>query len=57
MMTKAIVEARRPRLVGPTWMGDHQGRPGAVNLGPFVSVVLNLTDRLYSLAVIGLTRT
>jgi len=25
-----------------TWMGDHQGRPGAVNLGPFVGVNFNL---------------
>jgi len=25
-----------------TWMGDHQGRLGAVNLGPFVGVELNL---------------
>jgi len=25
-----------------TWMGDHQGRPGVVNLGPFVGVDLNI---------------
>jgi len=25
-----------------TWMGDHQGRLDAVNLGPFVGVDLNL---------------
>jgi len=25
-----------------TWMGDHQEIPGAVNLGPFVGVDLNL---------------
>jgi len=29
-------------------MDDHQGRPSAVNLGPFVGVDLNLcTDRLH----------
>jgi len=27
-------------------MGDRQGRPGTVNLGPFIGV--DLTDRLYS---------
>jgi len=25
--------------------GDHQGRPGAVNLGPFVNVDFSVTDR------------
>jgi len=25
-----------------TWMGDHQGRPEALNEGPFVGVNLNL---------------
>jgi len=28
------------------WMGDHQGRPGAVTFDPFVGVDLNLVDRL-----------
>jgi len=31
---------RRPTV--STWKGDHQGRPGAGNLGPFVGVDLNL---------------
>jgi len=30
-----------------TWMVDHQGRLGAVNLGPFVSVDLNLRPTIY----------
>jgi len=25
-----------------TWMGDHQGRPGTLNLDPLVGVDLNL---------------
>jgi len=29
-------------------MGDHQGRPGAVNLGPFVGVDLNMWQTVYS---------
>jgi len=37
-------------------MGDHQGRPGAVNLGSFVGVDLNLRPTVY-VAVIVLTRT
>jgi len=35
------VKARRRRLV-LGWVTMHQGRPGAVNLGPFVGVDLNL---------------
>jgi len=35
-------------------MGDHQERPGAVNLGPFVGVNLNLWPTDY-MAVIVLT--
>jgi len=39
-----------------TWMGDHQGlRLGAVNLGPFVGVDLNLWPAVY-IAIIVLTR-
>jgi len=48
----------RPRLVSTsvcTWMGDHQGRPGTVNLGPFVSVDLNLWPTVY-IADIVLTK-
>jgi len=37
-------------------MGDHQGRPGAVNMGPFVGVDLYLFPTV-SIAVIVLTRT
>jgi len=39
-----------------TWMGDHQGRLGTVNLGPFVGVDLNLGPAVY-IADIVLTRT
>jgi len=38
------------------WMGDHRGRPGAVNLGPFVGVDLNLRPTVY-IAVIVLIGT
>jgi len=31
-----------------SWMGDHQGRPAAVNQGAFVGVDFNLWLRLYS---------
>jgi len=41
---------------GSTWMGDRQGRPGAVNLGPFVGVGLNMWPTVY-IVVIVLTRT
>jgi len=37
-------------------MGDHQGRPGAVNLGPVVIVDLNLW-KIVCIAVITLIRT
>jgi len=36
------VKARRPRLVLEWVIGDHQERLGAVNLGPFIGVDLNL---------------
>jgi len=36
------LKARRTRLKGSTWMGDHQERPGAVNLGRFIDVDLKL---------------
>jgi len=38
-----------------TWMGDHEGRPRAVNLCPFVGLELNLWPTVY-IAVIVLTR-
>jgi len=45
--TFAEVKARRSRY--STWMlGDHQGRLGAVILGPFVGVDLNLWPTVYS---------
>jgi len=37
-----------------TWMGDHEGRLGAMNLGLFVGVDLNLWPTVY-IAVIVLT--
>jgi len=39
-----------------TWMGDHQGRLGVVNLDPFVGEDLNLFLTVY-IAIIALTRT
>jgi len=46
--TKASSVARSLELrhvdLGSTWMGDHQGRLGTVNLGPFVSVKFNCID-------------
>jgi len=35
-----------------TWMGDHQGRPSAVNLCPFVGVEINLWPTVH-IAVIA----
>jgi len=40
-----------------TWMGDHHERPGAVNLGSFVGVDINLWPTVHYAAVIVLTRT
>jgi len=39
-----------------TWMVDHRGRLGAVNLGPFVGVDFNMRPTVY-IAVIVTTRT
>jgi len=39
-----------------TWMGDHQGRPDVVNLGPFIGVDFNLRPIVHIL-VIAVTRT
>jgi len=33
-------------------MGDHQGRLGAVNLGPFVGVDLNLLPTVYIAVIV-----
>jgi len=44
----------RPQIY--TGMGDQYGRPGAVFLGPFVGLDLNLRPFVY-IAVIVLTRT
>jgi len=41
--TSTEVKAHRTSV--STWMGDRHGKPGTVNLGPFVGVDLH---RLYS---------
>jgi len=44
--TEASSVARSPKLGTSTsvstWMGDHQGRPGALNLALFIDVDFNL---------------
>jgi len=46
VVTKASLVARSLKLGLPTlvstWVGDHQGRPGALSLVPIVSVDFNV---------------
>jgi len=53
--TKGYLSARSLKL--STWMGDLLGRPGAVNLGPFVGLDLKLSPVVYVIAVLVLART
>jgi len=55
-LARGIILALSDAIYRPTWTGDRQGRPSAVNLCPFVDVDLNRWPTVY-IAVIELTRT
>jgi len=34
-----------------TWMGDHQRRSGAANLGPFIGLDMNMLPIIFKIAI------